>query len=168
MGQSFLIASWFRWRPWLSSSPVVPRPHRSYGSRRRCLPPVSSMRPNPAQGSGISMPRCSPPSGSRQRRTSSAGRRPSSARSPLSPSGSPPGGTARCRTGAIRRSPRSIGFQNGKDSHTIGKKRNVIYCIYGIYGFSYLVRYLVNSHSFNDILLHICCASRRKVLILRL
>lgn len=68
----------------------------------------------------------------------------------------------------IREIRRSIGFQNGKDSHTIGKKRNVIYCIYGIYGFSYLVRYLVNSHSFNDILLHICCASRRKVLILRL
>ena len=133
MGQSFLIASWFRWRPWLSSSPVVPRPRRSFGSRRRCRLPVSSTPQGRVRGSGISGPRCLPPSGSRRRRTSSAGRRPSSARLPLSPSGSPPGCTARCRTGAIRRSPRSIGFQYGKYNHTIGNKSNKIRCILDIY-----------------------------------
>ena len=53
-------------------------------------PPVSSMPPGPAQGSGISRLQCLPPSDSLPRRRSFAGRRPSSARSPLSLSGFPP------------------------------------------------------------------------------
>ena len=129
--------------------------------------PVSSMPPGPAQGSGISGLQCLPPSDSLPRRRSSAGRRPSSARSPLSPSGSPPVCTARCRTVAARKNQRSRGYYGVKQSRNKSKKTHVIPLIH---------RYFFDLISFisltvkNLFLVHFCCTfvTRNKIIFITL